>query len=114
MPCKDEAEKNDHAWNAVLEAEAALLKAHHKLENRLKVALTACGAGALSSVLGLSALIAGGAGCIAALLAADDAAADYEHAVALNEIASDKHARTLMDELLCLSRCGPVDLQPDS
>ncbi|PRP89974.1 hypothetical protein ENSA5_69150 [Enhygromyxa salina] len=114
MPCKDEAEKNDDAWSAVLEAEAALAKAHHKLENRLKIAMATCGTGALTSILGLGPLIAGGMACIGALLAADDADADYEYAIAMSELAGDKHARTLVDELLCLSRCGPVELPPNS
>lgn len=114
VPCKDEADKNDDAWSAVLKAEAALEKARWKLENRLKVALASCGFGALGSLLGVGGLIAGGSACVAALLAADDAAADYDYAVAMTEMASEKHSRTLMDELMCLSRCAPVEAPPNS
>ncbi|PRQ05043.1 hypothetical protein [Enhygromyxa salina] len=114
MSCKDEEEKNDAAWSALREANASFQKAHRKLENRLKVAGASCAIGAIGALLGPAGLIAGGSACIGALLAADDAAVDYDYARIVSEIASDKYSRTLTDEFMCLSRCGPAETPPNS
>lgn len=111
MTCDDEAQKVETQWEAVEEADLELSKARRKLENRLKDALAACGIGVVGGFAGgtVGLILGGGAVCIAALLRADDAAADYEFAVATSELAHQRHARAVYEELMCLAHCNPQD-----
>lgn len=111
MTCNDEAQQVQTRWEAVEEADIALAEARRKLENRLKQALAACAIGIVGGVAGktIALLLAGGGGCIAALISADDAAADYEAAVAASQLAHQRHAQAVLEELMCLAHCNPQD-----
>jgi hypothetical protein len=111
MTCDDEAQKVEAKWEAIEDAASELAVARTKLKNSLKESLVMCAGGTVATLLGggLVALIGGGAACIAALLDADDAAADYGHAVAKSKLAHQRHAQALMEELMCLSHCSPQD-----
>ena len=105
-PCADEQKQLELADAELLKTEA-VKHAQLILEIRLKAAAGACALGAAASLTGLAGLIGGGATCIATLIIADEAAADYEHALELDDIATSQHFNALVAEFLCLSACSP-------
>ena len=110
MTCKDEAQKVEAKWEAVEDADLELAAARTTLENSLKESLVACSIGALGGLTGNAlVLLGGGAACITALFNADNAAAEYEYAVAKSKLAHQRHNQALVEELMCLSHCSPQD-----
>lgn len=109
MPCNDEINKEDDLANALEDAELALNHAERKMKNRIEASLAACTIGAATSIFGgLPGALIGGAACLTTIFAADDAAADYDFALAQAELAHDRQMRALLAAFSCLSRCGPV------
>ncbi|MCB9717002.1 MAG: hypothetical protein H6712_24310 [Myxococcales bacterium] len=105
MSCDDKKQAFENGFFDLEKAAAASDAARRKLENRLKAAGATCAIGALGSVVGnLPGLIAGGGACIGALLVADDAAAEYEKASKLHDIAARKNSKAFLQYFLCMRR----------
>jgi hypothetical protein len=110
MPCTDELDNQTVTREAAEEADLAVTKAERKVKTRIKASIAACGLGAAAAILtGLAGTIGGGAACFTALMALDDAATDYDHALAEAELAHDRHMNAIFAAFSCLSRCGPVN-----
>jgi hypothetical protein len=110
MTCDDEALQVDTRWEAVEAADLEVAKARQRVENRLKGSLAACGIAAIAGLGGkVGAVLGFGAACIAALLSAEDAAADYEYAVGVSQLAHKYHAQAVLKELMCIAHCELQD-----
>lgn len=111
MPCDEERAQTDSANQAWRQAELSMETARRKARNALKAAGATCAGGAVAGLLGPATLIAGGVACITALLLADDAAADFEEAAELHDMARDRASQAFRELYLCMSRCQRAPAQ---
>jgi len=113
MPCTDELDKQIATGEALEDAKLAVEKAERRVKSKIKISIAACGLGAAVAILtGLKGTLAGGAACFTALAALDDAATDYDFALAHADLMHDRHMDALLAAFSCLSRCGPIDVPP--
>jgi len=111
MPCDEERAHTNGANEEWKQAELAMETARRKARNALKAAGATCTGGAIASLFGPAALVAGGVACIGALLLADDFAADFEEAAERHDMARDKASEAFKELYLCMSRCQRAPAQ---
>ena len=108
MPCTEEFETQNKKQDEWEDAKLALDKAERKVKTRIKASIVACGLGtAVALATGLGGTIAGGTACFGALFALDDAATDYDFAIAEAGLAYKRYKLAQLAAISCLTSCGP-------